>query len=343
MLERAPRPAPARAAPAPRASRTSGSVSSTSNTRCAERRRPVHRPRHLADDLDRRHEHRRVQQERHERPRRQRRACRPAAAAPRTPTPAPSSCARRASAPARTSVHMWWMRLNSAVTSSLRSPKRAISRVLLVERLHHPDAGNRVRQHVRHPRPLAPRPDEQPVDRLAVPVDQPAEQRHRQRHHEAEPPVERQQHRRQARPASRATATRPPRRTPGTPTAGRCRRMTRVIRLPVFLREKNASDSRWMCSYSSARRSRATHSPRIAISRSRTSAARLAHAGTRAPSPPPRPTRSGAARASGSVPCLRRPDHAVDQVAGEVRRHETHQRDDRRRRSCRASAAAGTA
>ena len=33
------------------------------------RRRPVHRARHLADHLDRRHEHRRVEQERHERPR----------------------------------------------------------------------------------------------------------------------------------------------------------------------------------------------------------------------------------------------------------------------------------
>ena len=44
---------------------------------------------------------------------------------------------------------------------------------------------------------------------------------------------------------------------------------TRVIKLPVRLREKNASDSRWMCSYSSARRSRATHSPRIDIKRSR--------------------------------------------------------------------------
>ena len=48
---------------------------------------------------------------------------------------------------------------------------------------------------------------------------------------------------------------------------------TRVIRLPVRLREKNERLSRWMCSYSSARRSRATHSPRTAISRRRATAA----------------------------------------------------------------------
>jgi hypothetical protein len=64
----------------------------------------------------------------------------------------------------------------------------------LVERLDHPDARDRVRQDVRHPRPFPPCPDEEPVQRLSVPIDQPAEDRHRQRHHETEPPVEREQH-----------------------------------------------------------------------------------------------------------------------------------------------------
>jgi hypothetical protein len=49
--------------------------------------------------------------------------------------------------------------------------------------------------------------------------------------------------------------------------------VTRVIRLPVFFREKNDRLRRWMCSYNSARRSRATHSPITDISRSRRCAA----------------------------------------------------------------------
>ena len=45
--------------------------------------------------------------------------------------------------------------------------------------------------------------------------------------------------------------------------------VTRVIRLPVFFLEKNERLNRWICSYNSARRSRATSSPNTDISLSR--------------------------------------------------------------------------
>ncbi len=82
------------------------------------------------------------------------------------------------------------------VEVSLTEP--AILALLLVEGLHHPHARDRVGQHLGHPRPLAPRAQEQPVDALAVRVDRPAEQRHRQRHHQPQTPVEADQHGAQA-------------------------------------------------------------------------------------------------------------------------------------------------
>ena len=61
--------------------------------------------------------------------------------------------------------------------------------LLLVECLHDPDARNRVGEHVGDARPLPPGPQEQLLNRLAVPVDQPAERRHRDGHHQSEAPV----------------------------------------------------------------------------------------------------------------------------------------------------------
>ena len=162
------------------------------------RRGAAHRPCHLADHFDRRHEHRGVEQERDERSRRQRRAAAQQARHRERPHAERGRVhAEHQERPERGPEPVDAVELPGHVLVALAEARDLP--VLLVERLHDPDARNRVGEHVGDARPLAPRPQEQLLDRLAVPVDQPAKHRHRDRHDQAEPPVEREQHGAEAR------------------------------------------------------------------------------------------------------------------------------------------------
>ena len=156
-------------------------------------RRAVDRAGHLPDHVDRRQKHRRIEEERNERSHGQMR-----------PTPQQPGHrkhpdrdrhgvnAQHEQRPERRPRGVDPVELGRHILVAFAEASDLA--LLLVERLDHPNPRDRVRQHVRHARPLPPGPDEQAADVFPVPVDQPAEHRHRQRHHQTQPPIQRQEY-----------------------------------------------------------------------------------------------------------------------------------------------------
>ena len=292
------------------------------------RRGALHGARHLADDLDRPDEHRRVQEERDERSPRQ---CRPDAQQARH---GQHPHAERGGVhgeheqrPERGPQAVQPVDLVRHVVVVAVEP-RDLAR-LLVERLDDADPGHGVRQHVREARPLAPHAQEHAVEGFAVSVDRPAEQRHGKRHHQAEPPVERHQHgaeSRQHHERERHVHHAERQELPQPVGVGRhaCDEAPRAL-----AREECEAEPLQVLVQLGAQVARDPlaqhgHQPQPQQRRRLADQVHERHRGDGEPG-----NRRGATGVEPTL--LRRPDHAVDHVPREVRWHQAHERDQRGR------------